>query len=278
MKDQATLTPVRGVPRVTSGAVGLGQWAHTHWPYLLVAAGWGIAVAAAASSQDWVLNHHILIEGGRLPLLVAALVFLLAWQLMTVAMMLPSSMSMLGLFRQANQANHGGAGATAAFLAGYALTWTWFGVIAFAGDILVHQLIHHWSWLAWHPWMIAGTTLLMAGGFQFTPMKEHCLAECRTPHSFFLRQYHPGRAAAWRLGIDHGRFCLGYCWALTLVMFGLGMGNVVWMAGLGGVMFLEKTPSLGNHLVPDVGTVMLLWGAVVLVHPAWLPAILMGAA
>ena len=167
--------------------------------------------------------------------------------------------------------------ATAAFLAGYALTWTWFGVIAFAGDILVHQLIHRWAWLAWHPWMIAGTTLLVAGSFQFTSLKERYLAESRTSRPFFLRRYHRGRAAAWWLGLEHGRLCLGYCWALMLVMFGLGMGNVAWMAGLATVMFLEKTSPVGRHLRLVVGTVLLAWGALVLVHPAWLPTILLDA-
>lgn len=246
------------------------------WPWLVVTAGWAMVLATTLDGQDWVLNHHVLIEGGRLPLLVAGVIFLLAWQLMTITMMLPSSMPVLDLFRRANRANHGDRMATAAFLAGYLATWTWFGVIAFAGDILVHQLIHHWSWLTWHPWMIAGTTLLLAGGFQFTPMKARCLAECRAPRPSFVRHYHPGRAAAWWLDLEHGRFCLGSCWALMLVMFGLGVGNVLWMAGLGGVMFLEKVSSLSRYLVPVVGTALLAWGTLVLAHPGWLPGILTG--
>jgi predicted metal-binding membrane protein len=63
-----------------------------------------------------------------------------------------------------------------------------------------------------------------------------------------------------------------------MVMFGLGVGNVVWMVGLGGVMFLEKTASLGKYLVPVVGAVLLIWGTLVLVHPIWLPPMLTGLA
>lgn len=251
-----------------------GRWTRVHWPWLLVATGWGIALAAGAGGQDWVLNHHILIEGGRLPLLAAALVFLLAWQLMTVTMMLPSSVPLLRSFRQANSVNHGGPAATLAFLAGYAAVWTWFAVIAFSGDIMVHQLIHSWSWLAWHPWTIAGTTLLLAGAFQFTSLKARCLTQCRAPFSFCARHYRRGRGGGWRLGLENGKICLGCSWALMLVMFGLGVGNVVWMAGLAGVMFLERTALGGHRLAPLVGAVLLTWGALVLAHPAWIPTAL----
>jgi predicted metal-binding membrane protein len=225
-----------------------------------------------------VVNHHILIEGGRFPLLVAGLIFLLAWQLMTVAMMLPSSMPLVRFFLQANATSGGGARATWAFLAGYAAVWTWFAVLAFCGDIMVHTLIHHWTWLAWHPWLIAGGTLLSAGAFQFSPLKGRCLAQCRSPLGFLLRHYRRGTRGAWQLGLRHGRFCLGCCWALMLVMFGLGVGNVLWMAGLAGVMLLEKTSLYGHRLIPLVGAVMLAWGALVVAHPAWLPPLLAGAA
>jgi predicted metal-binding membrane protein len=193
---------------------------------------------------------------------------------MIVTMMLPSSMPTLGMFRQVNRANAGGGGATAAFLAGFAATWTLFGVIAFTGDILVHQLIHHWSWLAWHPWTIAGITLLTAGAFQFSSSKERCLAECRTPSALFACHYRRGYAGAWRLGLKHGKHCLGSCWGLMLVMFGLGMGNVVWMAGLTDVMLLERVWWSGRNRVRLLGSSMVVWGALVLAHPMWLPAIL----
>lgn len=261
-----------------SGEVGLDLRVRPRWPWLLVASAWSVALLATLTGQDWVVNHHILIEGGRFLLVIAGMIFLLAWQLMTVAMMLPSSMPLMRLFLRANAANRGGAGATWAFLAGYAAVWTWFAVIAFCGDIMVHTLIHQWDWLAWHPWMIAGTTLITAGSFQFSPLKQRCLAQCRSPFGFLQRYYRRGTERAWWLGVNHGGFCLGCCWALMLVMFGLGVGNVLWMAGMAGVMVLEKTAPRGHHLVPVVGVVLIGWGAMVLVHPGWLPAILTGAA
>ena len=170
--------------------------------------------------------------------------------------------------------NHGSWVATAALLGGYFLIWSGFGVVAFAGDILVHQLVHHWSWLASHPWMIAGTTLLVAAGFQFTPIKARHVDRCRVARSTFLQQYRPGRDAAWSLGLAHGVDCLGHCWALMLLMFGLGMGNVLWMASLAGVMFLEKTPRLGKLLVPIVGAVLLASGGLAIVSPDLLSPVL----
>ena len=119
---------------------------------------------------------------------------------------------------------------------------------------------------------------MIDGAFQFSPLKERCLAQYRNPFAFFVRHYRRGVGGAWRLGLEHGKFCLGCSWALMLVMFGLGVGNVFWMAGLAGVMLLEKATLRGRLLVPLVGAVLSAWGAVVLVHPIWLPTVLLGAA
>jgi predicted metal-binding membrane protein len=89
---------------------------------------------------------------------------------MTVSMMLPSSIPLLRYFRQANSTNHVD-GAAVMFLAGYAAVWT-----AFAGDTVIHHLVDEWIWLAERTWLIAGSTLVIAGGFQFTPLKGRCLA------------------------------------------------------------------------------------------------------
>jgi predicted metal-binding membrane protein len=122
------------------------------------------------------------------------------------------------------------------------------------------------------PQLIAGNVLIMAGTFQFSPLKERCLDACRTPMNFLWRYYGRGVKPAWILGIRHGLFCLGCCWALMLAMFAVGVGSVVWMAALTGVMTIEKSTRWGRRLVPWVGTILLLWGGLVLAHPDWLPA------
>jgi predicted metal-binding membrane protein len=191
---------------------------------------------------------------------------------MTVAMMLPGSLPLLRLFRQANQANGGPAQATGAFLAGYAAVWTVFALAALAGDSLLHRLVEMWPWLAARPGLIAGTMLVVAGGFQFTGVKERCLSQCRSPFAFFVRHYRRGVQGAWRLGLRHGQFCLGCCWALMLVMFGLGVGSLGWMSLLAGVMLLERTALRGRAVVPVVGVALLGYGLLLLWQSLGWPA------
>ncbi len=123
-----------------------------------------------------------------------------------------------------------------------------------------------------HSWLIGGATFAIAGGFQFSPLKEHCLKQCRSPLSFFMHYYHHGVGAAWRLGLRHGVFCLGCCWALMLVMFGVGVGSIVWMAVLTGLMVVEKTYPGGQRLSPLLGIALLLLAVLWMVHPVWLLA------
>jgi predicted metal-binding membrane protein len=154
----------------------------------------------------------------------------------------------------------------AAFLAGYFVIWTAFAVFALAGDAVVHWLVDSWAWLAARPWLISGGILVGAGAFQFSPIKERCLAECRSPVQFLWRHYRPGVGNAWLLGLRHGVFCLGCCWALMLAMFAVGVGSVVWMVGLTAVMLIEKTSRYGRRLVPIVGVAFLVWGGLVLLR------------
>jgi predicted metal-binding membrane protein len=128
-----------------------------------------------------------------------------------------------------------------ALIAGYAMVWTGFGVLAFVGDVGLHKLVHAWPWLAAHPQLIAGSVLALAGAFQFSELKERCLTECRHPGSFLVQHYGRGEAAAFRLGRIHGMFCLGCCWALMLVGFAAGVANLWWMAALTALMVFEKT-------------------------------------
>jgi predicted metal-binding membrane protein len=161
-----------------------------------------------------------------------------------------------------------------AFLGGYAAVWTVFGAAALAGDATLHRMVHASPWLGAHPNLIAGSVLAVAGVFQFTPLKERCLRECRHPGAFLLQHYQRGIGAAFRLGRKHGVFCLGCCWALMLLMFAVGVTSVVWMAGLAAVMVYEKTGRLGRDLTPVAGAVLLVWGGFLAGAPTWLPPVL----
>ena len=240
------------------------------WPWLVVIAAWTLALVAVLTNQSYLINHHYLLEQSHLPALVALVVFLACWQVMTVGMMLPSSMPMVYMMVHASRRQKHTWAIQAAFLAGYALVWTAFAVAAFLGDTQVHRLVHGWFWLYTHSWLIGAATFALAGGFQFSPLKERCLKQCRSPFSFFVRYYRKGVGAAWRLGLRHGAFCLGCCWALMLVMFGLGVSSLVWMAVLAGVMVIEKTFPGGQRLSPFIGVALLGLAVLWLVHPVWL--------
>jgi len=240
------------------------------WPWLLVACAWAVLVFATLTQQIFLLDHRYLLQASGLPWLAALEVFLLCWQIMTVAMMLPSSMPMIKLVMYAGQRQQRPTAILLAFLAGYATIWTGFALGAFLADTLLHFLVDQWLWLATHPWLIGATTFAIAGLFQFTPLKRRCLDACRTPLGFFIHYYRKGVEPAWRLGLRHGSFCLGCCWALMLVMFGVGIGSLAAMAALTGVMVIEKTMPGGERLSPLVGVILLLLAGLWLAHPDWL--------
>ena len=240
------------------------------WPWVLVVAAWMIAGLAVLTNQSYLINHHYLLEESHLPELVALVVFLACWQVMTVGMMLPSSMPMVYMIVHAGRQQRRPHAVPGAFLAGYALVWTAFASVSFLGDTRIHWLVHHWFWLDTHTWVIGATTFAVAGAFQFSPLKGRCLKQCRSPFSFFMRYYRLGVGAAWRMGLRHGMFCLGCCWALMLVMFGIGVSSLLSMALLTGAMVVEKTYPGGQRLSPVIGIVLLGLSALWLAHPAWL--------
>ena len=126
--------------------------------------------------------------------------------------------------------------------------------------------------MEFRPELLAGGVLILAGAFQFSALKERCLDACRNPMHFMWRFYGRGAGKAWSFGLHHGLFCLGCCWALMLIMFAVGVGQLVVMALLTGLMTIEKTARIGRRLAPIVGIGLLLWGGVILANPGWLPA------
>src|SRR5947209_15994005 len=124
------------------------------WPWLLVAAAWAVLVLATLAHQTFLLDHHYLLQASGLPWLAALEVFLLCWQVMTVAMMLPSSMPMVRLVVYAGCRQERPVAVPLAFLAGYAMIWTAFAAGAFLLDTGVHALVALWPWLAAHAWLI----------------------------------------------------------------------------------------------------------------------------
>ena len=236
---------------------------------LAIAAGWALAVTAELSGTAKALHHDKLIEGGSA---WAALLFLLAWQAMVAAMMLPSALPLIRLFDAVSRNQERSGLARGAFLAGYGAVWTGFGALALLGDSALHHTVDAIPWLSERPWFVAGGVLALAGAFQFSDLKDQCLSKCRQPGPYLLAHYRRGPEAGFRLGFGHGLFCLGCCWALMLVMFAAGVAVLWWMAALTAVMVYEKTGRHGRTLTPVVGVSLLVLAALTVAHPPWLPA------
>jgi predicted metal-binding membrane protein len=102
--------------------------------------------------------------------------------------------------------------------------------------------------------------LLLAGAWQLTPWKGTCLHRCRTPIAVALHEWRPGLVGAMRMGIKHGSACLGCCWALMLVLFAVGVMNLMAVALLAGFIVVERTVSAGRAVGLLTGAVLVAWG------------------
>ena len=214
---------------------------------------------------------EIVILAGRDSLFVPVTLYLVGWILMTVAMMLPTTLPLLEIFRRLTARRRERSRLVALVITGYLSVWAGFGVAAHLADWVLHEVVERSAWLEANAWLIGAATLFLAGGFQFSRLKYRCLDKCRTPLSF-VTEYWRGRhdhRNALLLGINHGLFCVGCCWALMLLMFGVGVGNVGWMLGLGAIMAVEKNVPWGWKLSAPLGLALLGWGSLILLNHSW---------
>lgn len=228
---------------------------------------WALALTAEVVGGAGSLGHDRLLGDGWLPAPVAAVLFLATWQVMVAAMMLPSSVPMVRLFEAVSVGQDRPGRAVAAFVGGYAVVWTAFGSIAFAADAVLHTTVERLPWLAGRPSLVTAGLLALAGGFQLSGLKDSCLRTCRHPAAFLLPRYRRGVPAAFRLGREHGFFCVGCCWALMLLAFAVGVANLAWMATLTALMAYEKIGRHGHRLVRPVGWALLACAAFVAAGP-----------
>jgi predicted metal-binding membrane protein len=254
-----TTTTIPGAPRTASRAprprrdpaVVLWATAGVCWALTLALA---VTGGAEAAHHDHVLER----DGQPWPLRIA--LFLAVWVVMLGAMMLPTLVPLARMFAPVSaRAGHPHT-ARAGLYGGYLLVWTAFAPVALLFDSGIHRLVHAWPWLAAHEGFVLAGALLLAGGYQLSPLKNACLTACRDPLGFLWQHYRRGVRGAVALGARHGLWCLGCCWALMLVMFATGVGSLLWMLGLTAVMVAEKTTRWGARLVVPVGAVLVVAG------------------
>ena len=238
----------------------------------LVLCAWGALAIWGASPYAGLLDHRELSDGPFHPGRLA--VFAVGWTLMTVAMMLPSSLPLLTLYRRFVRDRDDGPRLLTLLVVAYLAVWGWFGVVAYAADGLLHAAVLAMPLFGARAEALAAILLLVAGIYQFTPLKEACLERCRSPYSFLV-QYWSGKRPArdtLRLGIRHGLFCLGCCWTLMLLMFAIGGANLGWMLALGALMAAERATRWGRRLTRPVGAALAAWGILVLAGLVGFPA------
>ena len=230
-----------------------------------------LLIAAGAWLALWLLNsptqdlpHHVHHHsGGHAGTSgLAPLLFVVGWALMTVAMMLPTSLPVLTTFHTIARRRGDRPLLVALVIAGYLLAWTMFGVVVYFGKFVLQWIASGSVWLTEHAWAVAPALLLLAGLFQFTSLKYRCLDKCRSPLSFVIEHWQGrhDRRQAFRLGFDHGVFCVGCCWALMLLMFAVGVGSLVWMMILAVVMGIEKNVAWGRRLSAPLGVALFVSG------------------
>ncbi len=165
------------------------------------------------------------------------------WTVMMAAMMLPSAAPAIVLYGSLVRKN-GARGKLLPgvwiFTAGYLFAWTAFSAAA----TLLQALLEHASLLtaemATASAGLGASALIAAGVYQLTPLKETCLGKCRNPLAFFMTRWRPGPGGAFRMGLEHGVYCVGCCWALMLLLFVAGVMNLVWVALIAAFVLVEK--------------------------------------
>ena len=198
--------------------------------------------------------------------------FVGVWVVMMAAMMFPSVAPTIALY--ARMSRRRAPTAPLVFTAGYLLAWTAAGVLAYGLTELGRAALD--DTLAWDRtgrW-IAGGTLLLAAGYELTPLKDVCLTKCRSPLGFLLGSWRDGLRGALTMGTRHGAWCVGCCWALMASLFALGVMSLIWMALITALIALEKTVTRGGKAtVYATALILLVLGVAVLASPDAVPGL-----
>jgi predicted metal-binding membrane protein len=206
--------------------------------------------------------------------------YVTVWVVMMAAMMFPSIAPMVVMFAriQEGKRERGDpvqAGTTTLFVIGYLIVWTLAGLVAYAiletGRALDVEAL---SWDRAGPYVAAGV-IVAAAIYQFTPLKDACLRKCRSPFMFLLSAWKPGRAGALRMGIEHGGWCVGCCWALMGALFALGVMSVGWMAFIAALIATEKLLPWKAVANRGIAVLLLVLGLAVAAAPEDIPGLVL---
>jgi predicted metal-binding membrane protein len=191
------------------------------------------------------------------------------WVVMMIAMMLPSAAPMILMFTAVHR-RRSDAGApavpTAFFVLGYLAVWSAFSVAAAAAQAGLHAAALLSPAMAATTPLLGGGLLIAAGVFQWTPLKHACLATCRSPLSFLMSQWREGGLGAFGMGVRHGLYCLGCCWALMGLLFVAGVMNLLWVTLIALMVLVEKVVPRGDTIGRALGAALAIAGVVMVLR------------
>ena len=249
---RAGLAPAFAAARARLGLVAL--------LFVLAAVGWW-----------WTVDRMQGMDGGPWTDLGTLAWFLGVWVVMMAAMMFPSVAPTVALYSHMTKSRS--PVAPLLFASGYLVAWASVGVLAFvvateggriSGDVL--------AWDSGGRWL-AGATLIVAAVYELTPLKDVCLGKCRSPLGFLLGSWRNGGLGGLQMGIRHGGWCIGCCWALMASLFALGVMSIVWMAFVAGLIAFEKLIPSRRAATYGTAGVLFVLGVLVIAAPDAIPAL-----
>ena len=193
-----------------------------------------------------------------------AILMFVMWAVMMAAMMIPSAAPMILLHAAILKKRDDGtslAGPTSAFTAGYLVVWTVFSAAATTAQWGLEQVALLSPMMVSTSHYLGGSLLIAAGLYQMTNLKDVCLRYCRSPVQFLSEHWRKGTGGAFRMGLDHGVYCVGCCWALMALLFVGGVMNLLWIAALAGFVLIEKVIPRGAQIGRLTGGLMIAAGA-----------------
>ncbi len=231
---------------------------------LVIALSWAYILAGAGMQMDM---PGMMVTRPAWDVGYSLLMFFM-WWIMMVAMMLPSATPMILLFAFLNRKIAEGAPyAVAAFISAYVFVWGGFSVVAMALQWGLEDSALLSPNMTSANLIFGGALLIAAGVWQLTPLKHACLRHCRAPIQFFARGWRKGTGGAFRMGLEHGAYCLGCCWVLMALLFYGGVMNIWWIAGLAIYLLIEKVIPAGHWIGRGAGILLVVWGLGV-IYPA----------
>ena len=231
----------------------------------VAAIAWGYTIYLAQSNADVGSSLGMAMGNTRSWTGVDFAAMFVMWAVMMVAMMVPSAAPMVLLFATVNRRRQEQSRpyvSTGVFLSGYLVIWAFFAAAATLGNWGLHQASLLSSMMGGSSsGYLGGGLLVVAGVFQWSSLKYVCLTHCRSPLSFLMSDWREGTSGAFKMGLQHGRYCLGCCWVLMALLFVLGVMNLVWIAALAAFVLAEKVAPAGEKVSRATGVILVAWGA-----------------